>query len=162
MLVVGNVHQQDEPRRTMAKKITSGNGFFDLAKVFGDLRVPGFDLEALAESQRKNYEALAQANQLAIEAMRALTQRQGEIAREAVEEASSVFRDWAQPDAPGDRFAKNLDVAKLAFEKGIANVRELNEMGSKASADVFGIIAKRVSEGFDEVRFIAKKQAAAE
>jgi phasin family protein len=146
----------------MATTTTSGKGFFDLSKGFGDLRVPGLDLEALAESQRKNYEALAQANQLAIEGVRALVQRQGEIAQQAVEEASAVFRDWTQPDAPRDRFAKSLDAAKLAFEKGIANVRELNEMGSKASADAFGIIAKRVSEGFDEVRLFAKKQAAAE
>jgi phasin family protein len=146
----------------MAKTTTSGNGFFDLSKVFGDLRVPGLGLEALAESQRKNYEALAQANQLAIEAMRAVTQRQGEIAREAVEEASAALRDWTRLGAPGDCVANSLDAAKLAFEKGIANVRELSEMGSKRSADVFGVIARRVSEGFDEVSLYAKKQAAAE
>jgi hypothetical protein len=57
------------------------------------------------------------ANQLAVEGMRALTQRQSEIVQEAAEEASSVLRDWAQPDAPRDRFAKSLDVAKLAFER---------------------------------------------
>jgi phasin family protein len=138
------------------------NGFFDMSKVFDGFRFGGFDVQAMAESQRRNLEALTQANQLAIEGVRALVQRQGEIAREVVEEASTALREWTQPGAPEDRLAKSLDAAKLAFEKSIANARELNELGGKASADVFGVIAKRVSEGFDEVRLYAKKQAAAE
>jgi phasin family protein len=149
-------------KETMAKTTTTQNRSFDLPQVLGDLRVPGLDLQALAESQRKNFEALTQANQLAIEAMRALTQRQNEIAQEAAEEASALLRDWTQPAAPEDRFSKSIEAAKLAFEKGIANVRELNSLGTKASADVFGVIARRVSEGFDEVRLFAKKRAAAE
>ena len=44
----------------------------------------------------------------------------------------------------------------------MANARELNELGTKASVDVFGVIARRVSESFDDVRLYAKKQAAAE
>jgi phasin family protein len=138
------------------------NGFFDMSKVFDGFRFGGFDVQAIAESQRRNLEALTQANQLAIEGMRALVQRQGEIAREAVEEASTALRDWTQPGAPEDQLAKAVEVAKVAFEKGLANARELNEMGSKASADAFSVIARRVSESFDEMRLYAKKQVAAE
>jgi phasin family protein len=145
----------------MAKTTGSGNGFFDMSKVFDGFRFGGFDVQAMAESQRKNLEALTQANQLAIEGMRALAQRQSEIAQEAANEASAVMRDWTQQSAPEDRFAKTIEAAKVAFEKGVANVRELSDMGGRASADVFGVIAKRVSEGFDEVRLYAKKQAAA-
>ena len=145
----------------MAKTTSSGNGFFDMSKVFDGFRFGGFDVQAMAESQRKNLEALTQANQLAIEGMRALAQRQSEIAQEAANEASAVLRDWTQPSAPEDRFAKTIEAAKVAFEKGLSNARELSEMGSKASADVFGVIERRVSEGFDEVRLYAKKQAAA-
>jgi phasin family protein len=138
------------------------NGFFDMSKVFDGFRFGGFDVQAVAESQRKNFEALTQANQLAIEGMRALAQRQSEIAQQAAEEASTLLRDWTQPSAPEARFAKAVEVAKVAFEKGLANARELNEMGSKASADAFSVIARRVSESFDEMRLYAKKQVAAE
>ncbi len=146
---------------TMAKT-TSTNGFFDLAKAFGDFRIPNFDVEAIIGAQRRNFEALTQANQLAIEGMRALAQRQTEIAQEAAKEASALLHDWTQPGAPEDRFTKSVETAKLAFEKGVAHARELTDLGSKASADVFGVIAKRVSEGFDEVRYFAKQEAAAE
>jgi phasin family protein len=147
---------------TMVKTTAVRNESFGVTKMFGNFRMPNFDAEAIMGAQRKNIEALTQANQLAIEAMRALAQRQSEIAQEAANEASAVLRDWTQPGAPEDRFAKSVEAAKLAFEKGIANARELNEMGSKASADVFSVISRRVSEGFDEVRHFAKKQAAAE
>jgi phasin family protein len=146
-------------KEPMAKTTTSANGFFDVSKVLGDFRFPGLGLQALADAQRKNLEALTQANQLAIEGMRALMQRQSEIVQEAAEEASAVLRDWTQPGAPEDRMAKSIEAAKLTFEKRVANIRELNDLGSKASADMIGVIARRISEGFDEVRLYAKKQA---
>lgn len=146
----------------MAKTPNGTSGFFDVTKVFGDFRLPGFDVEAIVAAQRKNFEALIQANQIAAEGMRALAQRQTEIVQQAVEEASTLLRDWTEPGAPEDRLAKSAEAAKQAFEKGVANARELNELGGKASADAFGVIAKRVSESFDEVRLIATKRAAAE
>ena len=104
---------------------------------------------------------MTQANQLAVEGVRALAQRQAEIAQQAFAESSALFREWTQPAAPEDRLAKNVDVAKQAFEKGLANARELSELTTKASTDVFSVIARRVSEGFDEARLYAKKQSSA-
>lgn len=146
----------------MAKTGIGTNGFFDLSKVFGDFRIPGFDVESLTETQRKNLEAMTRANQLAVEGMRALAQRQGEIMQQAFEEASLLWRDLIQPSAPEERLAKQTEAAKQAFEKGVANARELNELGTKAGTDVLSVIARRVAESFDEVRLYAKKQAAAE
>jgi phasin family protein len=146
----------------MAKKNSSENGFYDVSKVFGDFRFPNFDVEAIAVAQRKNFEALTQANQFAVEGLRAVAKRQAEIAQQTIEEASALVRDWTQPGAPEERLANTVEAAKQAFEKGLANVRELNELTAKASTDVFNVIARRVSEGFDEVQLYAKKQAAAE
>ena len=143
-------------------KTESKNGFFDVAKVFGDFRLPGIDVDAIAAAQRKNFEALTQANQFAVEGLRAVAKRQAEIAQKTIEEASALVRDWTQPGAPEDRLANTVEAAKQAFEKGVTNVRELNDLTTKASTDVFNVIARRVSEGFDEVRLYAKKQAAAE
>jgi len=146
----------------MAKTTNSKDEFFDVTKAFGDFRLPGFDVEAIVDAQRKNLEALTQANQVAVEGVRSVVQRQAEIVQQAVEEVSGLLRDWMQPGAPEDRLAKNVEVAKLAFEKGMANARELNDLTTKASTDVFSIITRRLSESFDDVRLYAKKQAAAE
>ncbi len=77
---------------------TTKNGFFDVTKIMGDFRVPGIDLEAAVASQRKNIEALTQANQLAVEGVQALMRRQVEITRQAMEDFSAMFRDLVQPN----------------------------------------------------------------
>jgi len=158
----------------MAKTETTKNGFADVAKAFdmtkafdmsnvtkafGDMKLPGLDVEAVAASQRKNLEAFTQANQLAVEGAQSLARRQVEIVRQAVDEASQALREWTEAGAPEDRIAKSVELSKAAYEKGIANAKELTELATKASTDVFSVIARRFSEGFDELRLYTKKQS---
>jgi len=144
--------------------INGKNPFFpevDLTKVMADFRLPTVDVEAVVASQRKNIEALTQANQLAVEGVQAVARRQVEIARQAVEEYTSLLRDLSAPVAPEDRLAKQVDVVKGAVEKGLANARELAELATKANTEAFNVINKRFTEGLDEVRDFAKKRVAA-
>ncbi len=141
--------------------VNGKQGFMDLdmSKAFAGLNMPGFDVEALMASQRKNLEAFTQANQLAVEGVQAVARRQVELAKQAVEEASTLLRDISQPGAPEERLAKNTELAKQAFEKGLATARELTELVSKANAEAFNVITKRVTESFDEFRDSAKTKA---
>jgi phasin family protein len=128
----------------------------DVGKAFAGFNFPGLDVDSLVAAQRKNLEAFTQANQLAVEGVQAVARRQVEIAREAVDEASSLLREWTQPGAPEERLAKNAEFAKQAFEKGVANARELAELFAKANTEAFNVIQKRVTEGFEELREYAK------
>ncbi|HXY98387.1 MAG TPA: phasin family protein [Stellaceae bacterium] len=132
----------------------------DVGKAFAGFAFPGLDVESIMASQRKNLEALTQANQLAVEGVQAVARRQVELARQAVDEASSLLREWTQPGAPEERIAKNAEYAKLVFEKGVANARELAELVTKANTEAFGVIQKRVTEGFEELREYAKQKVA--
>jgi len=76
-------------------KTESKNGFFDVAKAFGDFRVPGIDVDAIVAAQRKNFEALTQVNQFAVEGLRTVAKRQAEIAQQTIEEASAIGRSRA-------------------------------------------------------------------
>jgi phasin family protein len=130
----------------------------DFSKAFAGFTLPGFDVEAVLASQRKNIEALTQANQLAAEGVQAVARRQAEIAREAIDEASTVLRDIAQPAAPEERIAKHAELLKQTFERGLANTRELALMLAKANTEAFDVVAKRVAAGFEEIRDEAKKR----
>ena len=145
----------------MANPSVGKNGFFDVSKVMADFRLPTVDVEAVVAAQRKNIEALTQANQLAVEGVQAVARRQVEIARQAVEEYTSLLRELSTPVAPEDRLAKQVDVVTGAVEKGLANARELTELATKANTEAFNVINKRVTESFDEVRDFAKKRVAA-
>ena len=140
---------------------TTKNGLFDVSKIIGDFRVPGIDLEAAVATQRKNIEALTQANQLAVEGAQALMRRQVEITRQAMEDFSAMFRDLVQPNGSAeDRFAKQAEYSKHAIEKGLSNAKELTELVTKANTEAFNVLNKRVTESLDEVRDFAKKRVA--
>lgn len=130
----------------------------DFSKAFAGFTLPGFDVEAVLASQRKNIEALTQANQLAVEGVQAVARRQAEIAREAIDEASTVLREIVQPTAPEERIAKQAELLKQTFERSLANARELALLLAKANTEAFDVVAKRVAQGFEEIRDEAKKR----
>lgn len=132
----------------------------DVGKAFAGFTFPGFDVESLVAAQRKNLEALTQANQLAVEGVQAIARRQVEIARQAMDEASAALREWTLPGAPEERLAKHAELAKQAFEKGVTTARELAELAAKANTEAFNVIQKRVAEGFEEIRDYAKQRVA--
>jgi phasin family protein len=133
---------------------------FDVTKMMTDFRFRPFDVEALMACQRRNIEALSQANQLAVEGVQAVARRQIEIARQAVEDMSVLFRDLTQPVSAEDRIVKNTEYAKLMLEKSVNHGREITQLAAKAGAEAADILRKRACESLDELREMAKHQAA--
>ena len=60
--------------------------FPDIAKLIEQFKVPGLDMSKIVEAQRKDIEAITQANQAAYEGMQELAKRQMEILQELVTE----------------------------------------------------------------------------
>jgi phasin family protein len=133
---------------------------YDITKFMADFRFHPFDFEAMLAYQRRNIEALSQANQLAVEGAQAVARRGIEIARQALEEASSLMRDLAQPVSIDERLARNTDYAKQMLEKSVSNGRELTALATKAGSEAADVLRKRAAEGFDELREFTKTQSA--
>ena len=133
---------------------------FDVTKLFTDFRFRPFDAESVWSAQRRNFEALSQANQAAIEGAQAMARRHIELTREAFEGFSSLLRDMATPASAEDRIAKNTEYLKNILEKGVNHGRDVATIAAKAGADAAEILHKRASEGLDELRNIASQQTA--
>jgi len=131
---------------------------FDVLKMMGDFRFRPFDVEAMMACQRRNIEALSQANQLTVEAVQAVARRQIEIARQSLEDMSALLRDLTQPVSPEDRIAKNTEYAKQMLEKSVSNGREIALLATKAGTEAADVLRKRACEGLDELREFAKHQ----
>lgn len=141
---------------TKAFDFTKGMDFakgMDFTKMAGDFKFPGVNVDSLVQTQRKNFEAFAAANQLAIEGYQAVAKRQADIIRESIEELSKVGQELTSANqAPDVRLAKQAELAKAGFEKGLSNARELGEILMKSNSEAFGVISKRVAEALDEVK----------
>jgi phasin family protein len=122
--------------------------------------IPGLDPEMIAASQRKNLDALQQANQVALEGARAVLERQLKIGHEVMTELSAIFGAARQPsESPGDWVVRQVETSKKALETSIANARELTELMTKVNTDALGVLTHRISEGLDEVRDYARKRS---
>ena len=133
---------------------------FDVTKMMTNFRFRPFDVDALMACQRRNIEALSQANQLAVEGVQAVARRQIEVARQALEDVSVLFRELTQPTSTEDRLTKNTEYAKQMLEKSVNHGREITMLATKAGAEAADVLRKRASESLDELRDMAKQQAA--
>jgi len=124
----------------------------DMSKMFGNFSPPGVDMQSLMSSQRRNVEALSRANQLALEGMQAVFKRQAEILKQSLEESASMGRELAGSGSPQEKVARQTDIAKEAFEKALANARELSEIVTKANGEAVDLLNKRFTAMLDEFK----------
>ncbi len=126
----------------------------EITKALESMKIPGVNVDALLSSQQKNIEALNAANRVAIEGIQNLGQRQAEILRLAMEEAAKAAQDVATVGQPQEIPAKQAEIAKAAFEKGLANMQELAELAARANSDTLAVVNKRFAESFDDFKAI--------
>ena len=140
----------------------ANNGFtnpfeVDMTKVMSGMKVPSLNFQALATSQRKNFEALAAANKMALEGMQEIARRQSEIVSQGVEDISGAVSNLLTATTLEDRTVKNAEFAKTLYQKALANFWDLGEMVTKSNSRTFGVLNKRVADSLDEVKGIVNK-----
>ena len=138
------------------------NGKFfetEVGKLFAGFPFASLDVEAVMASQRKNLEAFTQANQLAVQGFQELAKRQVEFARTAMDEATSLVRDWTSIGTAEERLQKQAAFAKQALEKSVTGTREIVELAGKTQTEAFDVLSKRFSESLEEWGTIAKKKS---
>ena len=64
--------------------------FGDMRNMLAQFKMPGVDMAAILESQRKDVEALVEANKSAYEAMQAIARKQTEMMTESIDRKSVV------------------------------------------------------------------------
>jgi phasin family protein len=143
---------------------TSTESFLDPAKLSDELKnvlrgskLPGIDVDALVASERKNVEAVTEASRATFESMKVIGKRQIEIFQETMNEAAKAYDALTKAGSPPDVIAKETEIAKEAFQKGLNNMRELAEMVTQAQHELMDRINARIAESLDELKQMALK-----
>jgi phasin family protein len=129
---------------------TSGMGF-DFTKLMGQYKLPGVDLSAIVERERKNIEALTRANRIAFEGWQALVAKQSEILQETM---TRTIANARKQDAAKAR----AEMAKQGFEKALDDMRELAEMATRSQKQALEVMRQRFSENMEEMRGARKEK----
>jgi len=133
---------ETESRQNTGPDASAFPGFEDLKKLIERFQLPSLDINALIDWQRKDMEALTEANRQASEGIKALVERRNEILRETLAEWQAAVKDATSAEA----ISKRADEAKQGIQKAIANFRELSEMEAQSRNDAWKIVQERMQE----------------
>ena len=140
----------------MAKKTSfdPANPFGDLGKMFEQFKVPGVDMNAIIEARRKDMEALMAANVATYEAVQALAKKQTEILTQALQSAQENSQKLTSGGLPAP--AKQAELVRTAYDKAVADMKELAEMARKAQTDIMEAITKRAQQSLQEIQALVQ------
>ena len=136
---------------------------FDFSKMLSELKVPGIDIERLMDTQRKNIEAVASANKVAVEGLQAIAKRQAEMLAEAMGIVSTATQQLAGAVTnPQEMTSKQAELTREALEKALANMRELAEMVGKANSEAFQVVNTRFNESLQDLKSLTEANSGRE
>jgi len=129
----------------------------DVSKMFETFKSPVMDMGSLMEMQRKNMQALMDANRVAAEGYRSLMARQVEMMREGFEQFSKTMQTGMTQPTSTDTAGEQVEAIRDNFEQAFTHFRELAEMASDAHGEAFKIMQDRLSEQMDEFKSLGEE-----
>ena len=133
---------ETESKQSTAADASAMPWLDDLKKLIDKYQLPGVDVAALVDWQRKDLEALAEANRQAFEGSKALIDRRNEILKDTLAQWQATVKDATSAEA----VSKQAEAVKQGIEKAVANFRELSEMEAQARNNAWKIVQDRIQE----------------
>lgn len=121
----------------------------DISKMFEQLKLPGVDMSSIVESRRKDIEALAQANQVALKGVASIADRQAEFLQAVMTDVAAKLKSASEGGASS---AAAMDLAKQSVDKALAALRNLAETTTKSQSEAIDLINARAKASLEEIR----------
>ena len=134
--------------------------FSDFTKLFAELKFPAMpDMEAFVTASRRNIETLTAANKVALEGAQAVARRHMEIVQQNMAELTEAVRSLSTAEAPQTKAAKQAELLKVAYERSVANIKELSDLIQSSNNEALKLLNHRFTEAMDEIKALADKSA---
>ena len=114
----------------------------DIKKLTEKFQLPGVDVAALVDWQRKDMETLVEANRQAYEGVRTLIGRRNEILQETLGQFQAAVKDATSSEA----IAKQAEAGKQGVQQVLANIRELAEIEAQSRNNAWKVVQDRMQE----------------
>jgi phasin family protein len=135
--------------------------FSDFTRLFSEMKLPAMpNMDAFVAASRRNMETITAANRIALEGAQAVARRHMEIMQQGMAEMTEAMRTLATPDSPQVKAAKQAEMLKQAYERAVANIKEIGDLIQRSNAEAIALLNKRFVEAMDEVKALAAKAGA--
>ena len=133
----------------------------DMTKMFADMKMPSMpDSTALMDAYKRNLEVMSAANRIALEGAQAVAKRHMEIMQQTMAELSENLRAMTSTASPADKASKQNEMLKLAYERAVANTKELADLIQHSNGEALALLNKRFVEAMDEAKTLLAKTKA--
>jgi hypothetical protein len=126
----------------------------EIARIIEQLKLPGLSLPAVMEARRKDIEALAEANRIALAGAQDFAQdlalKQREILQKAVRQLQALVLERKTEEAQAP--LQIGDLVGKALQDTFGNMRDLAELARKSQTDAFDVVSARVQRNIEELR----------
>ncbi len=148
----------------MQQKNPAENFFSDVQSTFKQMLNTSqggypFDFRTVMEAQRKNIQAITEANQRAFQGWQTLAQRQTEMVSQFMQDNSGLARETFNEGTPEAKFAKQTELLKSSYQTSVQNAQELVELAQSCVNEATEVINQRVVASLSEIKASAKKKA---
>lgn len=116
-----------------------------------------FDISAMLETQRRNLQALTEAQQIAFENLQAIAQRQSQILSQLVEDNTTIAQQIMGEGTPEEKVTRQADLVRDAYERSVSSMTDLADLVSKSSRETGEVINKRVTASLTEFKSTMEK-----
>ncbi|MDB5491845.1 MAG: phasin family protein [Micavibrio sp.] len=145
----------------MSQSTSSGAGKFFNADFFKSFTPANtmfpVDFASLFELPRKNMQAMIEAQQIMVENMQTVAKRQAQLLTQMVEDQTTVAQQIMSEGTPEEKFTRQTDMARSAYERSVSNFNELTDLLNKSSREAGEVLNKRVTASLTEFKDSVEK-----
>ena len=80
--------------------------------------------------------------------------------QQSMAELAEAVRSMSSVEAPQAKAAKQADLLKQAYERAVANMKEIGDLMQHSHAEAMKLLNTRFAEAMDEVKALADKSKA--
>jgi len=131
----------------------------DYAKAFASFKLPQLDLQALAELQSRNFDAVLQASQILADAGKAVVRQQIELVTAVLEDAVKSSQEVIEAPTPEAKLAKGIDATKASYGRFSAAVKDFAALVGKPGQKAADILQRRLIDNTGELEAMVARAA---
>ena len=121
-------------------------------ELLSKFNLPNLDTKALLDAQVKNIHAVADANRAILESTQSLFQRQSEMLKQALEEASEAAKSLGSSTTAQEAADKQIKMIEDSVSKALSNFSEIVGMLRKSQDETTKQVTDRFNENLEELR----------
>lgn len=134
----------------------------DVGKLLGSFRLPTVDVGQLIETNRRNMDALIAAQRSVTDGYTSLARRQVEIFQNTMDMAQAAIKAKREARKGGEETSGDgpsaTEIAKMALNMAVQNMKDLAEAASKANGDALSLINDRMKATLTELKAMREKK----